>query len=322
METAFRKEKSNHRKGRLSDRYSKPLTFERQSADAVSSGHLLSVVILSYNTADTTLRCLDSIYDHAPTIADLEVVVIDNNSSDASADAIEERFPNVALIRNASNRGFSAACNQGIRASRGEIVLLLNSDTQLLDQSLDVVVDYMIRNPDIGIAGGNMIGPDGKPQPTCHVFPTYKNLLFSKTSLFSGLNIFRRKYATYRFAPNKITDVDAMAGGFLFLRREALLNVGLLDERFFFYVEDIDIARRMKDAGWRVVFIPKAKVAHLGGASTARHPSKSYAWHHKSLFRYFMKHHPWLLPINLVFGLGLLVHYSLWWTINLLRHKG
>jgi len=288
----------------------------------VTSEYLLSVVVLSYNTKDITARCLDSLYRHAPTIADMDVVVIDNASFDGSADAIEERFPDIKLIRNTQNRGFSAACNQGIRVSKGDIVLLLNSDTELHDQSLDVVVDYMIRNPEIGIAGGNMLDPNGKPQPSCHTYPTYKNLLFSKSSIFSGLRYFKKKYKRYRFIPESITDVDAMCGGFLFLSREALSTIGLLDERFFFYVEDIDIARRMKRAGWRIVFIPKATITHLGGASTSRKPAKTYAWHHISLFKYFMKYHPLLLPINLLLGFGLAAHYCIWRLFNLFRRAG
>jgi GT2 family glycosyltransferase len=252
----------------------------------------------------------------------MEVVVIDNASFDGSTDAIGERFPDIKLIRNTQNRGFSAACNQGIRVSKGNIVLLLNSDAELYDQSLDVVVDYMIRNPEVGIAGGKMLDPNGEPQPSCHTFPTYKNLLFSKSSIFSGFGFFKKRYKRYRFIPENITDVDAMAGGFLFLSREVLSAVGLLDERFFFYVEDIDIARRVKSAGWRIVFIPKAGIIHLGGASTSRRPAKTYAWHHISLFKYFMKHHPLLLPINLLLGFGLASHYCIWRLFNLFRRAG
>jgi len=166
----------------------------------------------------------------------------------------------------------------------------------------------MLRNDDVGICGGTMLTAEGEVQPSCHSFPTYGNILFTKNWLLKPLKFFGKKFRKNREVPNHTSDVDALAGGFLLLRRESLARVGLLDERFFFYVEDIDISRRMWRAGWRVVIVPKARVIHLGGASTRRKPFKSYAWHHRSLFRYFMKHYPLLLPLNLLLGAGLFFH--------------
>jgi len=276
----------------------------------------LSVVVLSYNTQETTLRCLNSLLGHAPTIADMEVIVIDNASYDGSADAIARQFPEIKLIRNARNRGFSAACNQGIRSTDGDVVLLLNSDTELVDQSLDIMLDFIAKNPDVGITGGKMIGDDGNPQNSCQHFPTYSNIIFTKQSLLTSIKSFRRGYNKYRSIPNSITDVDALAGGFMFLRRTAIKQVGLLDERFFFYVEDLDISKRMTDEGWRVVFVPQAKVLHKGGKSTALKPARCYWWHHKSLYRYFAKHNRRLFLLNWLLGLGLGGHFVFWWLFR------
>ena len=176
----------------------------------------LSVIVLSYNTRETTIRCIRSLFKHAPTTAELETVVIDNASSDGSAEAIARLFPRIKLIRNAKNRGFAAACNQGIRSSDGDILLLLNSDTELTDQSLDIMLDFLERNSDVGIAGGAMIGPDGRHQTSCQHYPSYTNLLFSKQSLFMSFKAFRKKYSKYRRIPGAITDVDAVAGGEVF----------------------------------------------------------------------------------------------------------
>ncbi len=292
---------------------------DRSLRASVVGGETLSVVILSYNTKDITAKCIDSMLEHSPILADLEIIVIDNASSDSSADFIEKRFPSVKLIRNNRNRGFAAACNQGIRSSTGEFVLLLNSDTSFVDQSLDVLLDFMKNNEEVGVCGGVMVDSSGAVQYSCHNYPTYFNLLFSKAWLLSSLGVFKKRYEQYRGIPENNCDVDAIAGGFMLLRRRALSFVGLLDERFFFYVEDIDLSRRMRDAGWRVVIVPKAKVQHLGGASAKLKPIKTYAWHHRSLFRYFMKYYPYLLPLNLLLGLGLLGHLLISIVIKALR---
>jgi len=279
----------------------------------------ISVVLLSYNTREITCSCLRSLFKHSPTIANIEVIVVDNASQDDSVEAIEREFPEVELIRNATNRGFSAACNQGIRISTGEIVLLLNSDTLLVDQSVDIALDYLLRHPEVGIVGGAMIGEDGKPQPTCLNFPNYSNILFSKNSILSFLKPFRKGFEKYRKIPVSITDVDAVAGGFLFVRRCLFRDIGLLDEQFFFYVEDIDLARRAREAGWRVVYLPGASVLHGGGKSTSLIPVKAYWWHHKSLCRYFQKHHSDRWVLNLLFRFGLSAHYGIWWVISHLK---
>jgi len=286
------------------------------ASKTVADTQTLSVVILSYNTRETTLNCLRSLFKHSPTIGELEAVVIDNSSSDGSPEAIEEEFPQVKLIRNSRNRGFAAGCNQGIRATDGDVLLLLNSDTLLVDQSLDVMLDFMNRNPDVGIAGGAMIEPNGKPQPSCQPFPSYQNILFSKKSLLTTIGGFKHKFDEYRRVPDAVTDVDAVAGGFLFTRREVLHDVGLLDERFFFYVEDLDFAKRVSQKGWRVVYVPQVKAIHMGGESTSKNPAKCYWWHHKSLLKYFTKHHRKNWPMNAAVGAGLTGHFLLWWLFE------
>lgn len=288
----------------------------------VNTANKLSVVVLSYNTINITTHCIESLYEYSPITRGLEIVVVDNASCDGSADFIHGRFPDIKLIRNSTNRGFAAGCNQGIRSSMGDFILLLNSDAALIDQSLDILIDFMGRNPDVGICGGLMLSDDGTPQPSCHIFPSYTNLLFSKNWLLNPLSFFKKRFEKYREIPARNTDVDAVSGGFFLIRREALSNIGLMDERFFFYVEDIDISRRIKKAGWRVVIIPKAKVYHVGGASAKLRPSRTYAWHHISLFKYFMKYYPYLLPLNLLLGLGLSFHLLLSFLVGFFKKLG
>lgn len=318
MEIAVWKSELSNQEGRLMK--SKTLIQNKAEKSSKRAIAKLSVVVLSYNTKATTLRCLSSLYEHSPTTVEMEVIVIDNASVDGSPDAIEKAFPEIKLIRNDKNRGFSAACNQGIRSSTGEVVLLLNSDTELIDQSLDVMLDFIAKNPDVGVTGGMMVAPNGEPQNSCQHFPSYSNILFTKQSLLTSIKSFRKGYNKYRSVPKAVTDVDAIAGGFMFLRREALNKVGLLDERFFFYVEDIDISKRMIQNGWRVVFVPHARVKHLGGKSTALKPAKSYWWHHKSLYRYFAKHKKKTFFLNWLLGIGLAGHYALWWLTKKIGH--
>jgi len=279
----------------------------------------LSVVILSYNTRKTTLECLKNLYQHAPTLCQLEVIVVDNGSRDGSSDAIEEKFPQTKLICNLENRGFAAACNQALNKSEGDFILLLNSDTQLIDQSIDYALDYMVKNNDIGVVGGKMIGLDGETQPSCHRFPCYSNLFFSKSSFLTRSGLFKNKFSKFRKIPDKISDVDALSGGFLFLRKEMLNEIGFLDERFFFYIEDIDLCKRARDNNWRVVFMPEVRVRHVWGKSTGKCKSKAYWWHHQSIYRYFAKHHRKYWPLNLLLGLSLILHYAFWSIGNLFK---
>ncbi len=244
------------------------------------------------------------------------MVVVDNASTDGSPQMVRKKFPWVYLIENKSNLGFARGCNIGIRSVKARYYLLLNSDAATMGNALDVMVSFMDANPDIGASGGLILTEDGKTQPSTLVYPNYFNLLFSRASLLSKIPVFRWKMQELRKVPDEITDVPALAGGFLILRNEALQEIGLLDERFFIYLEDIDICRRLQKAGWRVVFNPNARILHSWGASSAKRRAQSFWWHHMSMFKYFQKHYPYLLPINLLLGFGLITHYSLWWLTN------
>ncbi len=289
-----------------------------EGIDVIARTAKLAIVVVSYNTAWHLKRCLLSIERNPLTLGSFVTVVVDNASTDGSPQLVREQFPWVYLIENDENLGFARGCNQGIRAVDAEYYLLLNSDAALMGDALDVLVSFMDTNPDVGAAGGLIITEDGKIQPSTLVYPTYFNLLFSRSSLFSKLPVFRWKMEELRRVPDDVTDVQALAGGFLMLRAEALKQVGLLDERFFIYIEDVDICRRLKKAGWRVVFNPNARILHAWGASSKKRRKKAFWWHHISMFKYFQKHYPYLLPLNLLLFLGLVAHYSLWWLLHTL----
>ncbi len=276
----------------------------------------LAIVVVSYNTAFHLRRCLLSLKENPITEGTSVVIVVDNASTDGSAQMVKKKFPWVYLIENNENYGFAYGCNQGIKTVDARYYLLFNSDAAAMGNALDVMVSFMDANPDVGAAGGLILTEDGKIQPSTLVYPTYWNLLFSRASLLSKIPIFRWKMLEIRQVPEDVTDVPALAGGFLILRKEALEQVGLLDERFFIYLEDIDICRRLRKNGWRVVFNPNARILHSWGASSSKRRAKAFWWHHMSMFKYFQKHYPYLLPINLLLGIGLVGHYVLWWSIN------
>lgn len=295
----------------------RPYYIQRRRTTATT----ISIIIVSYNTKSYLRRCLDSIFRYPLIDGNFETIVIDNASFDRSGEMVRKSYPQVALIQNAKNHGFAYACNQGMRKASGEFFLLLNPDTQLLPDSLNKMVEFLNENPDIGAAGGLMMDENGKPQPSCLVFPTYWNLVFSRSSIFNKLSFIKKHSRRLRELPEDITDVDALSGGFLFLRREALNQVGLLDERYFIYLEDIDIAKRLKDVGWRVVFYPESKIIHTWGASSTKTKKKAFWWHHLSMYKYFHKHRPEHSILNTVVLIGLVGHYVIWWISTFFKEK-
>ena len=276
----------------------------------------LAIVIVSYNTRRLLRRCLLSLRKNPLSVGDFATIVVDNASEDGSPEMVKKFFPEVYLIENDDNYGFAKACNQGLKSIEAKYYLLLNSDAAVMGNALDVLVSFMDANPDVGAAGGMIFTEDGNIQPSTLQYPTYWNLLFARSSLLSKLPIFRWKMEELRKLPEDVSDVPALAGGFIIFRDEALEEVGLLDERFFIYLEDVDICRRLKKAGWRVVFNPNARILHAWGASSKKRRKKAFWWHHMSMFKYFQKHYPYLLPLNIFLFFGLVAHFGLWWTIH------
>jgi len=232
---------------------------------------VVSVIIVSYNTCDILRHCLASVYEQARDAA-FEVVVIDNASSDGSAEMIQRQFQQVRLIANNVNRGFAAANNQGMAIARGRYVLLLNSDTLVLDQAIDNAVAFADEHGDVGIMGCRVLNADRTLQPTCFMYPSIVNMFFFAMSLnkmFPTSRLFGRERMTW-WQRDDVRDVDVVTGCFMLVRRDAIDQVGLMDESFFMYGEETDWCYRFKEAGWRIMFAPCGEIVHLGGASTRR----------------------------------------------------
>lgn len=260
----------------------------------------LSIVMVNWNTRDYLLDAVGSILQNPPE-CDYEIIVVDNASSDGSADAVAAQYPRVLLISNTENAGYARGNNQGIQASRGAFVLLLNPDVLVPAGALSRALRVMEAEPAIGALGAKLIHPDGRVQKSIRGFPTPFAIACEAVGL---ARLFPRSHvlAAYRmpwFDYEKRSDVDQPMGTFLLIRREALDQVGLLDERFPVFFNEVDWCYRARRAGWRIVYVPEVAIIHYGGAST-RQVAPAMAWEsRRGLLTFFRKHYSklWHAPV-------------------------
>lgn len=254
----------------------------------------LGIVIVHYNTAGLLRGCLSSL--RGCTLPH-RVVVVDNASTDDAVETVRREFPQVLLLANPENYGFARAANQGLRtlgfpeAEAPNYALLLNPDTRVEEGALEALVAFMEAHPEVGAAGPRLLNPDGSIQENAFTFPT---LLMSFFDFFpihgrlyrSPLNgRYRQMYGDSPFP------IDHPLGACLLLRREALSQVGLLDEGYFMYVEEVDLCYRLKQAGWKVYHVPAARVLHYGGQSTKQLAARMFVELHRSRYRFFHKYY-------------------------------
>jgi GT2 family glycosyltransferase len=251
----------------------------------------LSVVIVNWNVRDLLQRCVESVLSGQRSIT-TEIIVVDNASTDGSVEMLRAEFPQTIVIANPENRGFPAANNQGIVAARGRYVLLLNPDTQVLADALDTLVQYMDTHPDVGLVGPQLLYPDGQIQSSRRRYPTLATLFFESTWLESlAPRSLLRRYYVLDQPDNAVLDVDWVTGAAMLARREAIQKVGGMDERFFMYSEELDWCRRIKAAGWRVVYHPAARVIHYEGKSSEQAVAARHVNFQRSKIRYARKYH-------------------------------
>lgn len=251
----------------------------------------LSVVVVSWNSAPHLRGCLSSIPAGAGGLS-FEIFVVDNASPDGSSALVREEFPSVRLISNSVNRGFAAANNQGLRLASGRYALLLNPDTRVHERALERLTVFMDANPGVGACGPLLLNEDGSVQHAARRFPTFGFAFASKTVL-GRLGLFRRAYDRVKMCGERFdeaVEVDQPSGAALFLRREVLDRIGLLDEGYFIFFEEVDLCRRIRDAGWRIVLRPEAVVTHYGGRSRRQNRAGIILPGARSLLRYFHKH--------------------------------
>jgi GT2 family glycosyltransferase len=249
---------------------------------------LLSIVIVSWNTCGLLQSCLRSIYEN-PLSGQSEVWVVDNASNDDTIQMIRNHFPQVHIIQNQQNMGFAHGNNQAIRKSSGKYVMLLNPDTEIKPGALDRLVGFLEKNPQAGGAGAKLISPNGGLQHSCHPDLTLSRELWRLFHLDK-----LHTYGTYNMHQWDMTrprQVDVVQGAALVLRKEALEHVGLLDEDYFMYTEEVDLCFRLRRAGWTLHWIPDAEVLHYGGQSTKLVAEKMFLTLYESRLKFFRKHY-------------------------------
>ncbi|MGQ9581774.1 MAG: glycosyltransferase family 2 protein [Armatimonadota bacterium] len=249
--------------------------------------------IVNWNTRVYLRECLRTIFEQDDRLS-FEVNVVDNASTDGSVDMVRSEFDGlVKLITIPRNIGFAAAQNISIRESAGRYVFLLNPDAKLSTPDLvRKMVEYMDANTDIGFLGPKVLNPDGSLQYSARRFPTMLAACFRHTllgKLFPN-NRFVSRYLMTDWQHNQIADVDWLSGSALMVRRETIEQIGLLDERFYMYLEDVDWCRRAHEAGWRVVYFPEVVVIHRIGGASDQNPVQMIKEHHRSMLRYFLKY--------------------------------
>jgi N-acetylglucosaminyl-diphospho-decaprenol L-rhamnosyltransferase len=261
------------------------------------SGLDISVVIVSWNTRDMLLRCLASLADDAAGSGlAVESIVVDNASSDGSADAVRAFSPDVRVIALQANAGFAAATNTGLREGSGDAVLLLNPDTEIRSGALRAMWNALRASPRVGMVGPVLLNPDGSVQSAGFRFPGLRQVfldLFPLHPRLVGSSLNGRYSEGDGMTPFAI---DHPLGACMLVRREVVEQVGGLDDRFFLYSEEIDWCRRIKQSGWLVLTAPGARVAHHGGQSTRQSPTRMYEQLHCSRGIYFRRYHSaWFL---------------------------
>jgi GT2 family glycosyltransferase len=257
-----------------------------------------SIVIVSFNTRDTLGECLETVQREASGLR-VETFVVDNNSRDGSPEMVEEKFPEVRLIRSTVNLGFGAANNLALQSAQGRYLILLNSDAFLSPGSLRLAVDHMRRQPEVALGGGRLVGRDLSWQPSARMFPTVRTDALVLTGLAARypkskiFGYFDRTWAD----PSLPAQVDWVPGAFSIIRAEVLEEVGLFDPRFFLYAEEVDLCRRIKNAGYEIWYWPDILVTHVGGESSRNMSSVDLSgaqvvhWRMRSTLLYYRKHH-------------------------------
>lgn len=295
-------------------------------ASAASDPPDLSIVIVNWNTRDLLAACLESVISNHSVVGDhpeitdhrlvstgqrslvTEVIVVDNASSDGSVAMVRDRFPWVTLIENTENLGFARANNQALRLASGRYLLLLNSDTEIRPRALETLVMVLEAHPEAGAAGPRVLNPDGSlqncygslPSVLDEVLGPYWADFFTKPWGWLG-----GRLAYGRSGSNAPFPVDRVSFACTLIRREALEQVGFLDEGFAFYSEDYDWFKRLKDAGWVALYCSQAEIVHHWGASSRQRSEWAIRQLYRSKRRYFAKHYGALAERILCLGLAL-----------------
>ncbi len=257
-----------------------------------SSDTSISICIVSYQTRQYLSRCLKSIYAHPPRRS-FEVIIADNGSTDGTGEWLQGEFPQVKVIQNTQNLGYTAAMNQALRLATGEYLVQLNPDTEVEQGAFDTLADFLDVHPEVGICGPKVLNPDGTLQRSCR---RGESTPLAVMAHFSGLDrLFPQnpRFAQYwlsYYPEDEIHPVAGVSGSCMMIRRQVVDQIGYLDERFFAYQEDADYCFRARQAGWKVMYVPTAKILHYGGLGGSHvQPYRSIIEWHRSYWNYYRK---------------------------------
>ena len=229
----------------------------------------VSIIVVAWNVRQLLYDCLKSVYEETKGV-DFEVIYVDNASEDGSIDMVRDEFPAVKIIENDENKGFIIANNQAIEVSKGRYVLLLNSDTIVLDNAIVKTVKFGDDHPEAAVVGCRILNPDRTLQRCCFMFPSILNLFLSATYLykiFPKSRFWGRERMTW-WDYSDVREVDGIVGCYALVRKEAIEEVGLMDDIYFFYGDDVDWCYRFRKNGWKVIYTPGAEIIHYGGKNT------------------------------------------------------
>ena len=252
----------------------------------------LSVIIINYNTCRLTLACIESVYAHVRDLS-VEVIVVDNGSTDGSEQVLSAlNYPGYRYLYNRENLGFSRANNQGAQLASGHYLFFMNSDMVLLNDVPGILKSHMEDHPDIGILGPKFLNADMSLQVSCRNFPS---LMFGSLKFFPFLKGFLSAEAAAYYHQDRdfdhIQDVDTVSAGALFIPRQLFEAIGRFDTFSFMYAEDADICRQVRDRGFRVVFMPRARLIHYGGQSTVRNSGKAVWSYYLAFYHLYKKYY-------------------------------
>jgi len=279
----------------------------------------VAAIVINRNTEDYLRECLASL-EAQEFSGGISIWVVDNGSRDGSAGMVLSHFPAVNLLWNTRNLGYSRAANQGIEKTYEPYVLVLNSDTVLSTDTVSRVVEFLEKNPRSGVVGPRLLNPDGTLQFSCREFPTVKEAFFHAfIGLFKAENTHSARYKKTDWDHLDEAEVDWVSGAFMALRREAVETVGGFDEKYFMYVEDVDLCWRVWRGGWTVNFLPRGDVMHHVGQSSSGASTRMMFQHHKSMLRFHRKTYrgPMRFLMNTAVFLGIAARFLLIVALNL-----
>jgi GT2 family glycosyltransferase len=287
----------------------------------------LSIIIVNYNTYTLTKQTIESIIQKEHPFQ-YEILLVDNASSDGSIQKLQEEFNELVLegilqvFTNKANLGFAKANNIGIRVAKGEYILLLNSDTVVEDDCLNKCISQMKKNTNIGALGCKVVLPDGKLDHACkRGFPTPKASLYYLLKLYKKDPIKYGQYDALHLREDEVGEVDCLMGAFMLMPKDVLNKVGLLDEDFFMYGEDIDLCYRIKDAGYKILYYPEAQITHHKGGSSKKKRTKVIYDFHQAMWIFYKKHYykEYNLAISFLVYIGIWAKYLLMLLKNTLK---